>query len=78
MNLYLVLALALGVTAPTVSPRLNTVVAERRLRAEVCGPTSVGRTVHDRLKPVRTRRSPLAARVVTLGAASPRAPAFSC
>jgi hypothetical protein len=77
MNLYLVLALALGVSAPSVQPRLTSVISVRAERRAVCGPASAGRLVRDRLKPVRTSSSPRAARLVNTGAATPRAPASS-
>jgi len=82
MNLYLVLALALGAVspAPPVQPAVSNVVAESRLQSQ--------RTV-----PFAVRRSPLAVRVILgqrptangqrvvdtplTGAATPRAPASS-
>jgi len=78
MNLYLVLALALGVSTPAVQPRTNRTVAVSRAPAAVCGPISVVRVVRQRLKPVAARRSPRIARLVNTGSATPRAPAFSC
>ena len=80
MNLYLVLALALGVSSPTVQPRMNSVAAECKLPSR-------------RAVSLAVRRSPLAGKSVfgqrstangqpadvpLTGAATPRAPAFSC
>ncbi|HYS55797.1 MAG TPA: hypothetical protein VER58_18715 [Thermoanaerobaculia bacterium] len=83
MNLYLVLALALGAAtpAPMMSPTA-TVITARGERAAVCGPASAGWVL-------RTGRSAGATQLwhghscpcgtgVLTGAASPRAPAFSC
>jgi hypothetical protein len=80
MNLYLVLALALGAVtgAPAPAPQATATILEARSeRAAVCGPASAGRVSRDRLKPVHTRRQPLAARRLLTGAATPRAPARS-
>jgi len=80
MNLYLVLALALGVSSPSVQPRLTSVVAESRVQSQ-------------RAVPFAVRRSPLAVRsslgqqptansqridAPLSGASTPRAPAFAC
>jgi len=81
MNLYLVLALALGAVsaAPSAPPRLTSVVAESRLSSQSAVSLAV-------------RRSPLAVRLILgqrptangqpvdaplTGAATPRAPASS-
>jgi len=77
MNLYLVLALALGMTAPSaVSPRVHAVIAESEVRAAVRMEHRLQPVRTSRLKPGLHRRSPRAARLVKCGAASPRAPAL--
>ncbi len=84
MNLYLVLALALGAISGTATtavarPAVTNVVAARNERRAVCGPASAGRIVADRLKPVLTPRLPASfAEVPLTGAATPRAPARIC
>jgi len=79
MNLYLVLALALGAATPAPLAQATAhVITKRAERAAVC-------VVEHRLQPVHVarlkpglHRSSLVTRVVLTGAASPRAPAFSC
>ena len=76
MNLYLVLALALGAATPApVAPPTAHVITKRSERAAVCA-------VEHRLQPVRIarlkpglHRASLVVLVVLTGAASPRAPA---
>jgi len=78
MNLYLVLALALGAVSAAPAPQTApTVVAARSERAAVCGPASAGRVISDRLRPLPARRPLPAARLILTGAATPRAPASS-
>jgi hypothetical protein len=80
MNLYLVLALALGVTAPLPAPRVNTVVAEARVQCRCAVSSTVRRsplavkTRHGQQPTTNGQRfeAPLT------GAASPRAPASRC
>jgi len=78
MNLYLVLALALGAATPAPIPsRATTVVAAREVRAQRTVPFAVRRqplaVVSQR--PTANCERPTANESLT-GAASPRAPAF--
>ena len=80
MNLYLVLALALGVTAPMPSPRLNTVVAEARVKSSCTVSFAVRSSQfavkHPNREP-RTANCELIDAPLT-GGSSPRAPALGC
>jgi len=80
MNLYLVLALALGVTAPLSPPRVNTVVAEARVlapRAVQFAVRSSQFAVKQNNRELRTANRELRDAPLT-GASTPRAPASSC
>jgi hypothetical protein len=76
MNLYLVLALALGAATPApIAPPAAHVITKRSERAAVCA-------VEHRLQPVRIsrlkpglHRASIARVVVLTGSATPRAPA---
>ena len=81
MNLYLVLALALGVTSPTVQPRLTNSVAVtrgplQRIAVQFAVRSSQFAEKKNNCEP-RTANCELCDAPLT-GAASPRAPAFRC
>ena len=80
MNLYLVLALALGVSAPAVSARATSVVAESRVQRQRAVPFAVRRSPFAVKKSFGQRPTANSQRVDAplTGSATPRAPAFSC
>jgi hypothetical protein len=80
MNLYLVLALALGAATPAAIASPSTiVVAAKQVRAQRAVPFSVRRSSFTvvRQRPAENGERTTANDILT-GAASPRAPAFSC
>jgi len=77
MNLYLVLALALGAAtpAPIAPPAAARIVSMRRDGGTVCGRTSMRRISNIRVGRAPSRLAPRAPRLVNTGSATPRAPA---
>ena len=81
MNLYFVLALALGITSPTVQPRVTNAVAVTRGPLQRIAVQFAVRS--SQFAERRTNREPRTANcelgdAPLTGASTPRAPAFRC